>query len=339
MKKIIILLIFFLFLQTTSLAASSYKVDKQNINLYQTEIENKINIDVSDSKSKIDKITNDANYLYNNYLTNKNNMKKNKYYIEELENFEAKLETIEFQNYLSLVKITSKYLDIENKIPITDFSGDLYSFIYPYLKKNKISNIENLTKLSEYIGTNGYNIEQRKNEIEQYSIEYENKKITNLENKYYKKFKDIDDLLNFSRYTGFVPNINDLYITRCRVIQILNNSFLAQTMSGNGFTILIQSNTANKLKFNDLFLPYLPIKYTGKTFSYKNLYGETRTTYIFREVYPEEYKKLTPVPQISESFYFVPKPTYSRNFTFVGLQNIQYPNANGSVERLYKKGY
>lgn len=321
-----------------SVSTSKYKIKKEHLENYKQEINNAISEYSLSNKTKISNISQTATNLFNSYSLNKNNMKRNFEYINKLENWESDLNTLEFDLYVKLIDITDKYKNISNDVPATGHAGELCIFIYPYLKKNDI-NLEQLEKFSNNLDNTANQIENYKQQINNYSIEYENKKVSNLENKYYKKFKDIDDLLNFASYTGFIPNTNDLYLTRCRVIQILNNSFLAETMAGNGTVILIQTNTANKLRFNDLFLPYLPIKYTGKTFSYKNLYGEKRNTYIFREIYPEEYKKLSPIPQISENFYFIAKPEYSRNFTFVGLQNVQYPNTNGTIDRLYKKGY
>lgn len=63
------------------------------------------------------------------------------------------IDNIESNFYMSLINKTDEFIKIKQNIPLTDFSGELYGFILPYLKNHNI-NLVNVDKLSEHTYNN-----------------------------------------------------------------------------------------------------------------------------------------------------------------------------------------
>lgn len=74
--------------------------------------------------------------------------------------------------------------------------------------------------------------------------------------------------------------------------------------------IYINANDSRRLLAGDWFEPYLPVKFTGRYFYYRNYYGETRKAPMFNIIFPISDNNKPPLPQITEKFYFASKPTY-----------------------------
>lgn len=68
------------------------------------------------------------------------------------------IDNIESNFYMSLINKTDEFIKIKQNIPLTDFSGELYTFILPYLENNNID-LTSIDKLSKHLYKNTKNIE------------------------------------------------------------------------------------------------------------------------------------------------------------------------------------
>ena len=88
-------------------------------------------------------------YIDENVPIIENNIKN--FLVNNEEDALLKINTEHLSFYIELVDITNKYVIIDYRKPPTDFVGDWYDFIFPYLKNNKIDNIYKLQELYTYI--------------------------------------------------------------------------------------------------------------------------------------------------------------------------------------------
>lgn len=55
-----------------------------------------------------------------------------------MQDYQRGIEEHEFMFLSKLIDITAEFNNIENKIPVTDFAGTLFDFLYPYFKESNI---------------------------------------------------------------------------------------------------------------------------------------------------------------------------------------------------------
>lgn len=337
MKKILIL--FFAILLNINLCfANEYKFPKEQRKKYQTEIQSLIEQEVVSGKENTDKIYNKALSLYQNYLQNKNLMKRNYEYTNKLNELARSTESFDFRLYIDLIDATDKYVSISKDVPATDDSTTLLNFVYPYLKNNKIKNGDLTVELSNYASGKAIEIDKLRNEIITYSREYEKAKA----NKFYiNKVRNngIINLDNKFALRQYDLSKNLIYTTMAEVIQIVPGGILANTISGDGPTIYIKTGATQKLEFGDKFNPFLPIKYLGTNYTYTTLFGNRNSVPVFQEILPQEYKQKTIIPKINEQFYFIEKPEWENTLEWVGLVNPQLTYKYHDIIRPYRNGY
>lgn len=334
MRNLIILVI--LFLNINICFADTLKVPKQQLKQYQNEMETVISNEASIMRNEVQKIDVKAENLYQLFLQDKNQMKRNLELYNKLEDLEREINAPEFYFYLKLIDTTDKYISIKDKVPATGYSGALYDFIYPYLKANKISSA---TKISDGINKNCdtvAKIDYYMDEINSYSQAYETKKAENFyKNNVSNKLENLDEELQF--YGTRNLNTKTIYISQLKIFQIFPNGFLARIFNGEGKLIFVKTTLANNLEYGDVFIPYLPIKYTGTLTSYTTLVGSKNTVPVFELVTPQEFKKRTTLPTIGENFYFVPKPEWKKSLESVSVVNYDYRHKYGTPDRHFLK--
>ena len=262
-------------------------------------------------------------------------MKRNFENIEKLEDIEQHLDSPEFYLYLSLIEETDKFIEKKLDVPPTDWSGSLAEVILPYLEKYKISNYDKLVAISKYAGKKQTSVEQIRQEIYDYSVEYETKKAENFSKNLQNKLINLDTIL-FTNNPQVLKK-NTIYITNAQIFQMLQGGFLAKTLAGKSQMIFIISDGTSKVHSDDIFLPFIPIKYTGNFTTYTTIRGDKNSVPVFTEVLPAEYKKIVAVPQ-TENFYFVDKPQFKSTLEYIALLNPSVYAWNGGY-KLYRKGY
>ena len=321
------------FASSTACVAQNYKLPKNQRKIYVQEVEQLINNDTIQVKKNVDKIYKSSMQIYNTFLKNKNQMKINNDYVNQLDNMIDEVSGANFYLYIKLIDTTDKYISVKNNVPTTDFAGSLHTYIYPYLKKNKIENIDKLDELFSYIAFISKEIENIKQSIYDYSVEYETTKNQNYLNKFKKRIGHLDDDILFQQ-TGEL-NKNIIYTTRAQVFQILSNGVLASTATGQGATIYIQTSKAQDLVYGDVFLPCIPLRFTGQYYTYTTITGIRNYVPIFKEVLPAEYKKITKFVSPADKYYFI-EPYYIEAQSFdIVLENYYYP----SQTRYFRRGY
>lgn len=314
--------------------AGIIEIPKEKRAEYKIAIEKIIADEVPKAKIEIDKTYNSAYKEYQIFLQDKNQMKRNSQYIIDLEGYSKGTESPEYYLYLKLIDKTGEYVNMREKVPNTDFIVDLAECIYPYLKKYKISNTNELVDLSNYGEARAKAIDAFHKEIYDYSLKYEENKANNFyEMHVANKSIDLDNTLSFRGYSALKTNV--IYISKINVLQILDNGFLGITYAGQGKTIYVLTNSSYRLSHGDILIPYLPVKYTGRYYTYKNLYGEYLKVPMFTEVLPLEYKKSMAYIKIGEPFYFAEKPEWSSTLQEVYIYNNIYNTATA----IWRKGY
>jgi hypothetical protein len=170
------------------------------------------------------------------------------------------------------------------------------------------------TKIDEQIAYNQTKVQEIidiKVKIYTYSRKYEETKAQNFYKKNIEtKLKSepaeaiMDSIVNFLPFQR-----NVLYIGHPVVIQIFQDGFLADFAPGEyqyQSVIFVQDKDSRKLLAGDYFDPFLPIKFTGRHFTYTNIYGERRVVPIFNVCLSTAKSQV--LPQIKDTFYFVKKP-------------------------------
>ena len=135
MKKVILIIFSIIFIAP---AFAEYKpIPKELSKQYKAEIEQIISENYDLTQKDINKIFSDAKEIYNKFLKDKESP-QNADIAHKLELLENRVDKPEFDLYKKLIDKTNQYTNIENDIPRTDWSGELYDFLYPYLIDNKI---------------------------------------------------------------------------------------------------------------------------------------------------------------------------------------------------------
>lgn len=148
MKKVIIL-IFCIYISITSCFANTYQVPEKYKNQYKNEIEKTIKKEVPKTKKNIDKEVLAANKIYKKALNDTNKTKNMDKYIFLIQNYQRGIEVCDVNFIVLLIDITNKYINVNDKIPPTDYAGTLRNFIYPYFDSNNI-NYEQIHELEDY---------------------------------------------------------------------------------------------------------------------------------------------------------------------------------------------
>lgn len=326
MRKVIILLLVLLMGINASYSATKLPKEKQEI--FRTDMAKILNHIVNDkfcrgnltAKEYILKMYSDDLRAYQEFLTDKNNMKKNYELAERYMSHSGSLQEFDHVFYDDIIELLETY----------QLSGQFPEY---YLKKYKVPYTKEFNELVDMVYPYQTKILNFRKEVVDYSKKYENTKAQNF---YIKniasKSTNLDDFLGFN----INPKLNTttLYYSQSEVIQILPGGCLAQTMAGGGKLIYIQTNGYNSLHTGDLFMPYIPLKFTGQYKTYTTLYGNKNTVPIFREVLPAEFKKNMVYPKIGEQFYFIEKPEWTSSLKEVRLNN-QYLMR----EIIFRKGY
>lgn len=149
MKKIIIL-IFSIFISMVSCFANNYQVSDEYKTQYKNEIEKTIIREIPKTKKNIDKEVLAANKVYNKALKDNNRTQNIDNYIFIIQDYQRKIEVCDVNFISLLIDITNKYININDKIPATDYAGTLRDFIYPYFESNNI-NYEQIYEFENYV--------------------------------------------------------------------------------------------------------------------------------------------------------------------------------------------
>ena len=316
MKKITIILLVLISLCTNSCYAKAQKFSKELQKAYADEVETFVSNELDKSIEEANTWYLKANTVYAQFMKNKNHMKQNKDFITTLELYEEDITSPEFDLYKRLIDITKKYdSNVENEVPATGFAGTLYDFLVPYFKKNNVK-YSKLDDLSTFIAIKAEKIEGFKNEIYNYSYLYEQNKVDNFYNKVILPKLEATKLTNlfYILMGNGKPKIGVHYFAKPQVIQVLSGGFLADLSAYqeqyNG-VIYVKDSNSNKLMAGDVFNPFLPMKFTGQYYYYKNFYGESRQVPIMVVAFPACSNNA--LPQIGEQFYFAEKPHYTYN--------------------------
>lgn len=318
--------------------ATSLKIPKEHKKQYQAEIYEVINTNIGINRKKVDAASIKARNIYQAFLKDKNQMKRNFDFCNELKDLIGEISTAEFYLYLNLINTTDKYISIKNLMPATDYAGTLSDFIRPYMKKNKID----CTKIDEQIAynqTKAQEIIDIKVKIYTYSRKYEETKAQN----FYTKnivpklsMEEPENLINVFRLKAPLE-VNKFYWCNPQIIQIFSQGFLADVAPGSYFdtVIFVQDSNSNKLLLGDTFFICLPLKFTGKYLQYTTILGEYKNVPIFNVFIPAQVKKQI-LPQIKENFYFIQKPIYTdtQQSSFWGIEHIEVLNER----RIYYSG-
>ena len=142
MKRLLIVIILTVFCALNCFGAN-YKLAPE----YKTEIEQAINKEIPNVKYKVN---HDFNSAYNKYFLYMNLRADKTETINIIEKHQIYLDNDLSTLFVKLVDITNNYVNIKNKMPITDYSGDIYEFIYPYLENNNV-NTKEIDELTQYV--------------------------------------------------------------------------------------------------------------------------------------------------------------------------------------------
>ncbi len=155
MKKIILVLLMLLILPCL---AQNYTITPKEKQLkYKVEIEKTIDIEVPKAKKEVDKIFNEAQNAYLKVVKNPKNIDIYMNFADG--QYDMIIDSPRFYLYLKLVKITKKYIYIDEDSLATDFSGVVYDLLEPYFKANKID-VHLLDELNIHLGQNYKQIEK-----------------------------------------------------------------------------------------------------------------------------------------------------------------------------------
>lgn len=130
LKKILIL---FLLMCFNVCFAAQIPVSKQA--QYKTEVESFFNKEIPGIKKSINSTYINAKNLHSSYRANTNKM----VFTNKLYDYMNDINSEELYLYIEIADITNKYVNVENEKPATDFIGDWYDFITPYLNQCNIS--------------------------------------------------------------------------------------------------------------------------------------------------------------------------------------------------------
>lgn len=335
MKNLAILFIL-LILNFSICIAKPTKIPKEKQLEYKIEME-KVIEDIINGKNAIGNVsykdyilnTYDKDYkLYQNFLINKNNIRMNKKYTDELSK-----DISSFDCFAEI--IYNKFLPVINKYSLTiDGSQNTFDYINKYyLSKYKISSYNEYLSFFNLINPFQNKLISMREEIINYSKKYEQTKIDNFYVNIVQKSitVNLDEYLLTNRQSyEFSPK--KIYLSKATVFQILNGAVLAN--DGYNINVLyIQTDLYDTLHYGDQFFPYIPLKFIGIS-EYINLYGERKRLLKFREVLPNEFKKIAIIPQIHEPLYFIEKPKWINS-----LETVIVKNQNTFEERIFRKNY
>ncbi len=322
MKKLLLFLL--IVICCNNLCYAKTKISKKQLPQYR-----------QDMTAIVEKIAQDKNYIENksileyiasinsktlqlqkNFYTNKNDMRKNKMYIDTLHQYDKDLSSLLHNIHEDFNNVVSKYS--------LEISGDYFTCLEQnYLVKYTIPNARILSDIVISKNQCQSLIRELVDEIQEYSIAYETQKVKNFKNKYVtNKIFDLDDKLAFQGIGAL--KTNTLYVAKLKVFQILQNGFLAYTYFGDGNIIFVQTNLNNRLEPGDMFVPHLFLKHNGKMYSYRSLLGSYNSVPVFTIVDKNEFYKMTNIPTIAEEFYFVEKPQWEFQWSNVSLHNYNY---------------
>ena len=340
MKKVLSIILFFILVSKGLLCYASVQIPKEKSKQYQIEMTKTVQnintgLNTLDNKTYrnyiLDLFSEDYK-LYLDFQKDKNHMKRNFDYMNKFSQDASSLNGIGTAILEDLLLTLKNYIDIDAVLEANS-NTNYFDFITTnYLKKYRIKGAQDFIATIQMIQPYQMKLMDLSNEIRDYSIEYENAKKLNYIKKYDKKFVDLDDYLMFNSFNGLKQGT--IYFTKAKIFQILNNSVLASTYYGSGKSILIQTNKAQELAYGDLFLPFLPVRFTGQYYTYTTLTGMRNTVPVFKEILPAEYKKLSKIPPISDKFYFI-NPSLEMKPFFIGLQNENITPR----DRLFRSGY
>lgn len=351
-KKFLIVALSFIF-SVNICHSTEYKFEKDIRKQYKATIEDVILNHCEENIPKLDNKIAGVENIYNSFVKDKNNMKQNYDFVNCLNNVIADLQTSEFNLYFKLLNKTNEFLETQISLPGTDDESILYEAVIPYLKKNRINRkilmdfLYNTNEKYKYV-------KQVRDEIQEYSIAYEKQKSENFYNNYVEpklnKAKPIDIYDDYTwRVTGF--SVNEIYLSLPRIIQIFQESFLADVSTSyydTGLkTILIKDKASYKLDSDDRFELPLALKFTGQYYSYRTIRGDKKTVPIFRlATYNEIKQKFGKAPTIGEPFYFAGKVDYNILFEEqirkiynrpIRLVNMTYKFAPFNTFRIWKE--
>lgn len=329
MKKFITILVLSAVLCVNPCFAKAHKFVRAEQEAYINEVETLLANEIGKSKEEVNIWYLKANTIYAQFLKNKNQMKRNNDFVITLTLYEEDITSPEFDLYKKLIDITKKYdASLENEIPATDYAGSLYDILIPYFKKNNV-NYDKLDELSNDIVVKTRKIEQFKTDIYDYSRKYEETKIDNFYNNVISPRLEATKLTNLFYILMYNarPQTGVTYFANAQVNQILSGGFLADlnpNQDNYNSVIFVKDSNSGKLLMGDVFYPFLPLKFTGQYFYYKNYYGESRKVPIMIVSFPSCTNNT--LPQIGETFYFTEKPHYSYNNENYCIKNIYVTN-------------
>lgn len=318
MKNLIVFMLF-LCIQLSSFAADEiYKIPRKERKQYVADIEKIINDKYDDSVKDIQLKTQPIENIYKTFIDNENNMKVNKQLVDKLDVIYSEFDTAEFYLYSEIIDKTNKYVNYQLNIPATDYTGTLKYFIYPYLNKYKV-NTEKLDNLSEITAKKSNAINKIKNEIIDFSTDYENKKVDKFYNKYIvpkESQLNVVEIWHDYLWKERAFKTNVLYWARPNIIQTFNDGFLADASIDSydaGYkTYLIEDKDSYKLDVNDNFERPFIIVFTGRYFPYITVLGQKKNVPVFRLFTENDLKaKISNPPKFNETLYFITKPDYT----------------------------
>jgi len=271
--------------------------------------------------------------LYNDFLANKNIMKRNNEYVEKFMQNSATIDTLADSIYKELNPILNKYGFIEEDI--AKQGANTFEYLYRnYFKKYKIQGYEEFKELFALANNTQNTILDLRQAIIQYSKSYETSKAQNFyKNNIMSKVEDLPTVL----LQNFPLNVNKIYLGRMKVIHIYSNGFLADVgpnMLYNRPVLYVQSNQSQKLVLGDSFFPFMPLKFTGQYKTYTTMANTRNTVPIFREMSLSEYRNS--IPKIQEPFYFTDKPQYDIDISSIQLVNEYVGAKTGNPYRSWR---
>ena len=332
MKRFIAIFVLFAVLCANPCFAKAHKFSKASQKAYADEIETFLANEIDKSKAEANIWYLKANTIYAQFLKDKNQMKRNSEFITTLELYEEDITSPEFDLYSKLIDITKLYdISIINEVPATDYAGELYNILIPYFQKNNV-NYTKLNELSDDIAQKAEKIAQFRNEIYDYSCRYEKNKIDKFYNNVVvpkSKMIKVPQLIPLHEILirNGKPELGAFYFAKATVLQILSGGFLADTDTSESYfnTVFYVKDPKSHLLLNgDVFKPYLPLKFTGQYYYYRNYYGENRKSPIMVVSFPSCANAT--LPQIGETFYFEEKPHYDFDERIYCINSITVAN-------------
>lgn len=271
--------------------------------------------------------------LYNDFLANKNIMKRNNDYVEKFMQNSATIDTLADCINEDLSPLFVKYRFISNEIENSGTNN--FEFLYRnYFKKYKIQGYEEFKELFALANNTQNTVLDLRQEIIKYSKTYEAIKAQNFyKNNIMSKMEDLSTVL----LQNFPLNTDKIYLGKMRVIYVYPNGFLADVGSEafyNPVILYVQSSLSKKLAYGDYFDPFIPLKFTGQYKTYTTMANSKNTVPIFREMSLSEYRNS--IPKIKETFYFIPKPEYKIEIDSIQLVNEYIGAKTGNPYRSWR---